>query len=245
MDVPPTSPDSIDNEFNSSMSGWTFQASSGTPTEATLGEWQEGTNPSNPTWNVNTDIPSALVMQALTGVNTMKCYRSFAPSSGTRWAIFGKCRLVRLASGAANSLRTRLFIENTTPTAANDFPADGIVLELSWDTTSPAHYECRAFSVNNGSTGTITAIELYNLGTLYVAMTCNTSNAISAWVSQDGISWILMSTYSALDINGTVSHVALTAGGTNASDEGIAVWEFIRFLQGVSSGNPWDLGAGN
>jgi len=243
MDEPPASPDSINMEFDSaSMTGWTFQASSGSPTNASLGEWQEGANPSNPTWNADTDIPSALVMQALSGANTMKCYRSFAPSSGTRWAVFTKVRLIRLAAGGANTLRARLFIENTTPTASQDFPVDGILVELGWDSD---HFELRAFSVNNGSAGTVTSLAFGHSGTLYIALTCATSNAITAWSSLDGLSWVLLSTYSGLDINGAVSHVALTAGGIDASDEGIGIFEFIRFLQGVSSGNPWHLGAGN
>jgi len=219
--------------------GWTAISTSGTPTNATLGEWQEFSPPAtDPLWNADTDIPSALVMYPLTGANNLTFYRTFAPSSGTRWSIVAKVRLVVLDENVANGPRAHLYVENTTPTATDDAPTDGIVVELSWDQT---HWECRSFQEQNGTPSNIETVD--GASTMYLGLAGSTDNAIRAYVSGDGLGWVLLRSYSGIDINGAVSHVAITAGQANTSEQVIAIWEFVRFAEG--SGNLWDLGAGN
>jgi len=239
-DEAPTGPHASDIEFDATtLTGWTVQASTATIQNQTLGEWQDALTPTDPQWNANTDIPSALVMQSEAGTNGIKAYRSFAPTSATRWAVMCKARLdVVVHGGVSNSPQARLFVENTTPTASQREPTDGIVVDLSYTT---AGWEVRSFSMNNGSAANI--ITVRGDSTMYLAIVGETDNGITAYCSNDGLGWRRMFKYTGLDINGAVSHVAITAGQDNSGDLAIGIYEFVRFLEG--SGNLWDLGAGN
>lgn len=239
-DEVPTGPNSHDDEFeDSSGSGWTFQASTSTIQNQSLGEWQEDTAPTDPQWNIDTDIPSALVLSAEVGVNNIKAYKAFAPTSGTRWAILAKVRVVIMQFGTNNSPGCRLWVENTTPTAANYVPTDGVVIDLTWVSNV---WQGRSYSINNGGAAANVTTGA-SQSTMYLGFAGQTDNGITTYISEDGLAFRRLFKYTGLDINGAVSHVVIASGAVNASNHSITICEWIRFLEG--SGNLWDLGSGN
>ena len=240
FDRPPASPNAKNAELDSTFSSsWTWRASSGTPTSGALGYFMD-TQPANPTYNFNSDLPGALVMMPALG-GLMKAYIAFSPTTGTRWAVAARLGVMN-PSGTDDQVR--LVIENGVPSSSSADPSSGVVLDLGCQ-TGTAYFTLRSYKYNGGSlNGSVTSITTLS-PSIYVAISGEaTSNRIKAWWSSDGISWALLENFVGLTINGGVNYVSLTTkdGHNNSTSAAVGVFEWIRFLEGDNT--LWNLGLG-
>lgn len=236
-DVPPATPNASNEEMNAALNvAWTWQASAGVPTNQSLGDWVN-TQPAAPSYNVNSNIPSALVIMPATTGRQLKVYRGFAPGAGTEWAVATKMSLV--ASAGANDRCLVALAKEAIPSSGSDEPTDGVDILIRNNNTG---YEAQFVRWNGGVGTVVTIVGLSPNTELYAAFTAATSNAITGWISTNGINWTNLGTVSGLNINGNVNTVWMAAR-SDVSASTIGAFEMIRFLTG--NANLWALGMGN
>ncbi len=225
----PLSPSAYDEEMDSTtLSAWTSWKSSGTVTNQSISDFME--SPSAPSWNANTDIPGALVMQALAGTR-MGFYRAFPFTPGDVFTVVAKLRLHNAFT--ANDLTALILANETTPATGSTSPTNGVGIRIRM--ASATSFVTGAFS--NGVTAAVAAAEVAIGSSAFVAFTGRGNGDILTWVSSDGVSWWNVGRFNgALCIPNMIYFMA----NDNSSDaSAVSIVDFIRFALGHN--NPWLL----
>lgn len=242
FDEEPSATAHADNEeMTAALDGaWTWQAQSGTPTNAALGNWHDTTN-TEPTWNLNSDVLGALVIRPKSG-EIFKVYRSWAPATGTRWMVAAK---VRLCKSSGTTDRVMFTVANAAPSSSSETPTNGVSLWIENAGTNNGQDFKVQGEWRNGAGGLdVRTVSNYQGQTVYFAFVAKTDNYIYYYWSQDGLAWNLMyQIFSNSDLlTNTVTHVWISVRDgdtTNSQTPCIGIVEFIRFKTG--SNNLWEL----
>jgi hypothetical protein len=246
FDTAPASPNAADDEFNSATldGDWTLSSQSAATEASILGDHPFDTVASAAKWNVHTDIPGALLMQPKSG-EIIKVYKTFAPTTSTRWAVLAKVNLYLLQRDSRLSLGVT---KDASPSSSSDSMTDSFHVQIRKSDASD-EMDIRAYYMNGGSPGGVTIYpgSKWGFGTAYLALTSLTSNAMRSWCSLDGIGWSCVSEMSGQNINGAVTKVWLSVRDASGGDRGswgttVGIVDYIRFLEGDST--LWKLGMG-
>jgi hypothetical protein len=235
-DPPPASPDAANAEFNSTAlgSGWAIQSALGV-SNAALGQWVDTPNSSASVWNAHTDIPGALVMQPYQGWR-MKLWRAFAPGN-TRWAIIAK---VRLNQARSTDDRIRLGVDTSTSPDDNDSPGNSFFVELRAENGTSINvirYEIGASYIQGGTAASQFFRDNWHQSFAYLAIvgSTGTSGTVEAYVSSDGISWLLVRGTNAGVISAAgagIKSMFLTVNDVSLGSNCAGIIDFVRFLNG-------------
>lgn len=221
------------------FSGWAYQASSGTPTVATVSGWVAYTG-STPYYNINYDVPSHLVMMPGVGTN-MKFYTQWSPPPYTNWAVAAK---VGINNARHSNDSIQLTASTYGPSAASNDPTHGVTLKLKHN---GINNDITSYYHNGGALSGALTLQTNWAVVVYFAILCNAAGELHGFVSVDGINWTWMAIWnnSAYVFNTQgISHVWIatveTAGATNTAAVGTVDW--VRFLEG--SNNLWEFAGG-
>lgn len=233
----PAAAGDYDEEMDGALdAAWIWQASSGTPAEDNnFTNWVD-TAPSDPRYSVNGKLPGNLMLQPVAG-QIIKTYRAFPYAADIRWVIGAK---VRLLGATGTDDRIVFAVEKDTPTASRDEAYDGInvVLRRSGNNSS-----VRSYLMNGGSSTPIAPSESLAVYTAYFAISQNTDNKLTAWISLDGVGWTRLSNLiTGQPINGNVGYVFISVrdyANTSGTGPVIGVVDWIRFRNGTN--DPLDL----
>ncbi len=237
----PGTDDADFSEGTSLPAGWTL-VSTGSLANARLSHPMD-TSPSNPTYNVNQDVPGALVQQMSAGGKSM-FYRTFAPASGARWLAITK---VTFLNAISTDDRVHFGVSKTvTPSTSTDEPDDSIWIEFRYNAANNAggnHLTYADYFKNGGSlngreneqnTG-------YMPRSLLMYIRGDTSNHIHLGVGIEG-SFFEFKDYSGGNINGNVGYLWLGTQDNNSGPAVITVTHFIR--TSLTDCNPFLLAGG-
>lgn len=228
IDAPPVTPNSHDMEFDDNGSSLTFQHSAGTLTNASVSNWINSGSTSNPTWNSNSDLGSALVMQPNHGGN-MKVYGTFAPTSGTKWLVITHVRLMNANDGDD---RINFVVSKDAPSSSGDETGNGYNFQLR-NNTNNVNLQTRCYENNNGSNShTVGDSGSYENG-LYMCFLGDTDNSIATLVSRNGFEWQQTLKASGSDnIFGNVAYWWVSIADNTGTNTALVVVDFIRFIEG-------------
>lgn len=233
-DAVPTTANAANEEMTGPLdAAWIWQASSGIPTQQTLGEWPS-VAPTVPEYNVNSDIPGTLVMRPLNG-QRLKVYRPW-PIVGTSGCVVVK---IRVAHTTGSDDRVNVALERDVPTASKDEPTRGPLVQLR--ANGSAGRDIRVYRFNGGgATGTVVTNTMH-ASVLYIGFTSFTDNSIQVWWSEDGVGWHRAVKFSAEDINGNIGYIFISAYDSNTSDgvPVVGIVDWVRFVDG--STNMWKV----
>ena len=231
-----TRPHAADCEFDSGTSlvgSYAIAVGSGSLTNAQITDPFSG-SPSNPTYNINQDRISGLLMQPQAG-GSMKVYVPFAPATGTTWLYCAKVGIMNTLD-VDDRIHVGLTKTAGTPTS-DDAPDDSIWLELRAIASSPG-LEISDFYKNGGSLQARENNTGWSLaGSIYVLFVGLANNSIKGFYSQDGLTWRFLKTFSGLNINGAVTHAWVSALDQGSNAAFACVVDFMRFYAGAN--NPY------
>ncbi len=223
-------PSAYDEEFDATtLAAWTSFRNSGTVTNQRLSDMME--SPAAPSWNANTDIPGALVLQPL-AAGRLGFYRAFPYPAGDVWIVAAKMRLHNAFS--ANDTIALVLANETTPLTTGKTPTNGVGINLR--TSSTTALAMGAYSA--GVTAAVAAAELAAASTvMYACFTGRANGDILAWVSDDGVSWMNVGRFNGALCIPNIIYVIAVDNNLDAAVVGIVDW--IRF--GFGHNNPWLL----
>lgn len=246
MERTPASPNAKNEEMGGAISGsWTWNATNGTPSSSAMTTWLDtaaGTDA--PLYNINTDIPSALVMRAGThspgGGQLVNVYRTFTSTSGTRWAVMAKIQTAWQASGDEFGF----FIVKETPGTTVSTPALVDAVWVRFRDQGGSRITATRYASSVPTNLTDFNQPGFPIGAIYVAFTQNTDDKLEAWLSRDGVAWYPTSGgITSTSINGQVVNVGFRLYNNGISAFCLGIVEWVRFLEG--NNNLWLMGMGN
>jgi hypothetical protein len=234
LDEAPVTANAKNEEMLAALTSATWIASSGSPTNTTWTTfWDDSTGPADPRYNVDGTIPGCLVMQPKSGARLM-VYKSFAPASGTKWAIVAKIHMF-FPSGTNDYIRVG--ISNATPTVSSDDVTNSIAGELRATDIINTYLA----SIRPGVQTLAGATSDASAG--YIAIVGRTDNSIRTFLSRNGIAWRLGEALTGATINGAVNYAYIYVGDYhNSGMPVIAMVEYWRFLEGDN--NVYAMGLG-
>lgn len=245
VDTAPTTADSHNAEFDSGTTlpaGFNIAVSSGVLTNARLSHPMD-TSPADPTYNVNQDLPGALVMQPQSA-GEMKLWTAFAPGAGVRWQVICKLRWNNPLD-ADDRIHFGVSKDASSP-VATDAPDDSLWVEIR----NPSGNRAWSYFSKNGGSLTARQNET-SFGTtglsayhpIYLKVEARTDNSIRTYISNDGFGWQHTGqVISAQNVNGNVSHAWICVHDASGSPSLYAAVEWIRFH--ATDNNPLLLGGG-
>jgi hypothetical protein len=251
FDTKPSSPHANDVEVieataDTLPSGWSVVGNSGgtAPSVGTvLGFW-DNLAPTTNKYSINSDQKGKWFM-CPAAAKVMIATRTFAPTAATEFAVVIKFNWFLFGTGTADD-RVTLFLDTTAPTSTStDYGFDSVAVEWRPLAATP---DVRAFLATNGAAGATTSISgnptfpAHYTSPMYLAITCETSNALSCWASRDGTAWQRVQRYTAGDVVGNIAHVGVSVQDATGAAAMIAAWQFIRFR--TADNAAWKLGYG-
>lgn len=225
FDLPPLSPDALNEEMDGALDGaWSFAASSGTPTEGSVGNWMVD-SPTDPMWNINGDVPGSLVLQPKQA-NTLLIKRAFTGPT-TPWVIVAK---VAMAGYSDGDDRITLGISTGDP-GSSDGPTNCFNCQFH---VGDGYGRVRSYGINAGGGVFGTPVSgVSHESMVYLAIAKLANGHLQAWASSDGRGWNLFNDTSGEGIHSSVGYVYVAVNDLGSTwAPVVATIDFIRFQQG-------------